>query len=323
MTAWRSEGRPVRRIELIDPDELAERLEGDDLVVLDVRDERRVRRGTHPWVGPPPLRGASRAGGRAAARPDDRRNLQRRQAQRPGRLDPAARGLRATCSTSPTGASAPGVAAGARSRAANPRNFRVQNLFDHRMRRTIVLVSLISVLAGMLLHHVGAFGIKAGHNLPTDRLEAAYKIALFERRFSQDGCYPRPRAPAKAIHKGTHRKVGVAPEHAAARQPERGLRPAAGRHCGQVRMALRAIGGVYVLDSVKGTVRIQGRKGGPLLGWPAGSARCSWRPRPSSSPRSTRRRGSRPSAPAAGIRSAAEYRRPPTGPDGEASTPLL
>ena len=39
MTAWRSEGRPVRRIELIDPDELAERLEEGDLVVLDVRDD--------------------------------------------------------------------------------------------------------------------------------------------------------------------------------------------------------------------------------------------------------------------------------------------
>jgi len=39
MTAWRSEGRPVRRIELIDPDELAERLETDDMLVLDVRDD--------------------------------------------------------------------------------------------------------------------------------------------------------------------------------------------------------------------------------------------------------------------------------------------
>jgi hydroxyacylglutathione hydrolase len=39
MTAWRSEGRPVRRIELIDTDELAERLEADDLLVLDVRDD--------------------------------------------------------------------------------------------------------------------------------------------------------------------------------------------------------------------------------------------------------------------------------------------
>jgi hydroxyacylglutathione hydrolase len=39
MTAWRSEGQPVRSIELIDTDELAERLEADDLVVLDVRDD--------------------------------------------------------------------------------------------------------------------------------------------------------------------------------------------------------------------------------------------------------------------------------------------
>jgi hydroxyacylglutathione hydrolase len=39
MTAWRSEGRPVRRIELIDPDELAERLEADDMLILDVRDD--------------------------------------------------------------------------------------------------------------------------------------------------------------------------------------------------------------------------------------------------------------------------------------------
>jgi hydroxyacylglutathione hydrolase len=39
MTAWRTEGRPVRRIELIDTYELAERLEADDLVVLDVRDD--------------------------------------------------------------------------------------------------------------------------------------------------------------------------------------------------------------------------------------------------------------------------------------------
>jgi hydroxyacylglutathione hydrolase len=39
MTAWRSEGRPVRRIELIDADQLAERLAEDDLLVLDVRDQ--------------------------------------------------------------------------------------------------------------------------------------------------------------------------------------------------------------------------------------------------------------------------------------------
>jgi rhodanese-related sulfurtransferase len=37
MTAWRSEERPVARIEAIDPDELAERLAGDGMLVLDVR----------------------------------------------------------------------------------------------------------------------------------------------------------------------------------------------------------------------------------------------------------------------------------------------
>jgi hydroxyacylglutathione hydrolase len=40
MTAWRSEERPVQRLEMIDPDALAERLaQGDGLMVLDVRDE--------------------------------------------------------------------------------------------------------------------------------------------------------------------------------------------------------------------------------------------------------------------------------------------
>ena len=39
MTAWRSEGRPVKRLELVDPDDLAERLgAGDGVLVLDVRD---------------------------------------------------------------------------------------------------------------------------------------------------------------------------------------------------------------------------------------------------------------------------------------------
>ncbi|HET9197714.1 MAG TPA: MBL fold metallo-hydrolase [Solirubrobacterales bacterium] len=38
MTAWRTEERPVHRIELIDPDELARRVDGDDgPVILDVR----------------------------------------------------------------------------------------------------------------------------------------------------------------------------------------------------------------------------------------------------------------------------------------------
>jgi hydroxyacylglutathione hydrolase len=49
MTAWRSEDRPVERIELIDPETLAERLEAaDPPLVLDVRDEDEFRAGRIP-----------------------------------------------------------------------------------------------------------------------------------------------------------------------------------------------------------------------------------------------------------------------------------
>jgi hydroxyacylglutathione hydrolase len=49
MTAWRSEERPVKRVETIDPSGLAERLErGDDLLVLDVRDADEYEAGHIP-----------------------------------------------------------------------------------------------------------------------------------------------------------------------------------------------------------------------------------------------------------------------------------
>ena len=49
MTAWRSEERPVARLELVDPDGLAERLDGDNgLVVLDVRDDDEFAAGHIP-----------------------------------------------------------------------------------------------------------------------------------------------------------------------------------------------------------------------------------------------------------------------------------
>jgi hydroxyacylglutathione hydrolase len=48
MTAWRSEDRPVSRIELIDPEQLAGRLESDDLIVVDVRDPHEYAAGHIP-----------------------------------------------------------------------------------------------------------------------------------------------------------------------------------------------------------------------------------------------------------------------------------
>jgi hydroxyacylglutathione hydrolase len=49
MTSWRSEGRPVQRLEMIDPDTLGDRLaEANGLVVLDVRDNDEFAEGHIP-----------------------------------------------------------------------------------------------------------------------------------------------------------------------------------------------------------------------------------------------------------------------------------
>jgi hypothetical protein len=134
------------------------------------------------------------------------------------------------------------------------------------MKRIALLTTVIAVLAGLLVAAPSAFGITAGFNIATKRLEASYKIALFERRFSEDGCYPAPPKLAQAIHESTNRKVGVAAntKHLAHTNQVYVLRQ--GTNCEHLRMALRAVGGTYVLDSKQGTVRLQGHKGAATPG---------------------------------------------------------
>ena len=94
MTAWRSEGRPVNRIERIDPQTLADRLAGgEEIAVLDVRGTR-VHGRTHPGLGEHSLPRAARAARRGPARRQHRHRVLGRQAKRPGRLAAPARGLR-------------------------------------------------------------------------------------------------------------------------------------------------------------------------------------------------------------------------------------
>jgi hypothetical protein len=134
------------------------------------------------------------------------------------------------------------------------------------MKRFALLTTLTAVVAGLLVAAPSAFGITAGFNIATKRLEASYKIALFERRFSEDGCYPAPPKLAQAIHESTNRKVGVAAntKHLAHTNQVYVLRQ--GTNCEHLRMALRAVGGIYVLDSKQGTVRLQGHKGAATPG---------------------------------------------------------
>jgi hypothetical protein len=134
------------------------------------------------------------------------------------------------------------------------------------MRRAVFSITLVFALAAALTISASALGIKAGFNLATKRLEAAYKIALFERRFNPEGCYPAPPQLAKAIHKSTHRKVGVARSTKRLRRQNQVYVLRKGTNCNHLRMALRTHKDIFVLDSKQGTVRLLGHKGAPTPG---------------------------------------------------------
>src|SRR5262249_18994818 len=115
----------------------------------------------------------------------------------------------------------------------------------HRfVRRTIFLTAL---LAGLLVTTSSAFAAKPGFNLATHRLEGAYKFALQDRRFDPNGCYPAPNTLARSLTQDTGHKVGVAPSTNNLRHLNQVYVLKQGTNCEQLRMALRASGGIYVL----------------------------------------------------------------------------
>ena len=78
------------------------------------------------------------------------------------------------------------------------------------MRRAAVLISLVAVLVTALLASSSASAAEPGFNLPTKRLEGAYKFALQDRRFDPAGCYAPPSELAGILTKATGLTVGVA-----------------------------------------------------------------------------------------------------------------
>src|SRR4051795_7349855 len=114
------------------------------------------------------------------------------------------------------------------------------------MRRTLLPIAL---LAGLLVCTSSAFAAKAGFNLPTKRLEGAYKFALQDRRFDPRGCYPAPSTLAKSLTKDTGHKVGGAATTGHLGHTNQVYVLRQGTNCEQLRMALRAVGALYVLDT--------------------------------------------------------------------------
>jgi hypothetical protein len=129
--------------------------------------------------------------------------------------------------------------------------------------RKLVPAALLFVLVLLLALPAGSSARGgAGHNDPTKKLEDAFKVALYVRSVSEDGCYPPAPQLARAI---SHRKKGL--QVLVASGPG-GVHRANivyvlrhGSTCNHVMMALRASSGLYILNSAQGTIRVQGRRG--------------------------------------------------------------
>jgi hypothetical protein len=129
-------------------------------------------------------------------------------------------------------------------------------------RSSLRLILPVALLVAALAWAPGASARGgAGHNSATKKLENAFKIALYVRSVSKDGCYPPAPRLARKIGK-TKRglRVGVA-RNAESIQRRDVVFVLSSTTCNKVMMALRASSGLYVLNSAQGTIRVQGRRG--------------------------------------------------------------
>jgi hypothetical protein len=133
------------------------------------------------------------------------------------------------------------------------------------VRRRKTLIPVIALVAALALAPAAMARGGAGHNPATKKLEDAFKIALYVRSVSKDGCYPPAPRLARAIgraKRGLH--VGVANSPGSVHRFDTVFIIKHGSTCNHVLMALRASSGLYILNSAQGTIRVQGR-GGPRI----------------------------------------------------------
>jgi hypothetical protein len=146
------------------------------------------------------------------------------------------------------------------------------------VRRTLLrLVPAVAILAVALACSPAVLARGgAGHNDPTKKLEDAFKIALYVRSVSTDGCYPPAPTLAKKIGQ-TKRGLKVRVAHGLGGVNRRNVVFVLvhGSNCNKVMMALRASSGLYVLNSAQGTIRVQGRRG-PRVVPGVGRAASGW-----------------------------------------------
>ena len=124
------------------------------------------------------------------------------------------------------------------------------------MRRALPMVA---ILGAFLVCVASAFAVKAGYNGPTRKIEAAFKIAQYERAGDPDGCYPAPARLVAILRKKTNLRVGVTASFKTVHVPDVVYVIRQGATCDRLRLALRAKAGLWVLNSVSGEIHPQGK----------------------------------------------------------------
>ena len=119
-----------------------------------------------------------------------------------------------------------------------------------------LLIAALATLAGTSTTAAGQ--VQGGYDAPTRTLEAAFKIALFERSGADDGCYPAPARLAKLFRKQRKLKTAVVPGFKSVRRAGVVYVIKGRTNCNRLTLALLARGKTYVLDSVRGPVYVKG-----------------------------------------------------------------
>src|SRR5262249_36357391 len=127
------------------------------------------------------------------------------------------------------------------------------------MRR---ILAPIAVAAGLLVFASSASaGIHGGFNKPSDRLEIAFKIALFARAADPNGCYLPPTQLAALVHRKSKLKTAVAAGDGGVRRQAVIYVTRRATNCDHIPLGYRAPEGLYILDSDHGPVQPPGSSG--------------------------------------------------------------
>jgi hypothetical protein len=130
------------------------------------------------------------------------------------------------------------------------------------VRRYVQLVPIAVLVGAVACSSAAVARSGPGHNPATKKLENAFKVALYFRSVSEDGCYPAAPRLAKKITKDPRGlRVGVTNSAGSVRRSNRVFILRRGTTCTKVMMALRDSSGLYILNSALGTIRVQGQRG--------------------------------------------------------------